>query len=346
MLRGKKRNLSSMFAIAFLALRGMEALSHIRIGTRPSPLALKQAQSVASALQEAHPSIDTEFIILESSSEHHKTLDKATQDKPLAMTNVDFTSVIDNAIMNGDVDIGVHSLKDIPPDHKWYTESLTIACFLPRACPLDVLIGSESVQMLGKGARVGSSSTRRQSQLLSARPDLKLINLRGNVQTRLEHLKDGLVDALVMARAGLDRLGISDSNITFLSAYEMMPGPGQGIVGVICRKDDIHTIQQLQTIDNLDARMAATAERQVLNTVDANLVKPYCGRPPLAAFMEPQDSKWVLKARLLRPDGKAVVAVERQAPRDCNQDDARAIGEDAGIELVLRAGDHFFDESA
>jgi hydroxymethylbilane synthase len=177
------------------------------------------------------------------------------------------------------------------------------------------------------------------------------------VQNRLEHLKDNLVDALVMARAGLDRLGISVSNMTaipllnstmtymaILTANEMLPGPGQGIIGVICRKDDTRTIKLLQSIDDIDARIAATAERQVLNTVDANLVKPYRGRPPLAAFMEPQSKHWLLRARLLRPDGKEVVEVERQAPRDCSEDDARSLGEQAGAELVRHAGDRFFGE--
>jgi len=238
----------------------------IRIAARPSPLALKQAQTVAVALQEAHPSLKTEFVILDSSSEHKASVDKATQDKPLAMSSVDFTGVIDKAIMNGEADIGVHSLKDIPPDHRWCYESLMIASYLPRSCPLDVLIGGTSLQSLPRGARVGSASTRRQSQLLLARSDLQLINLRGNVQTRLRHLQDGIVDALVMARAGLDRLGITlnRNDMTVLSADEMLPGPGQGIVGVICCVDDIKTIELLKSIDDSNARIAAMAERQVL----------------------------------------------------------------------------------
>lgn len=342
----------TLIVVFFLALQSptmttTRALGVIRIATRPSPLALKQAQTVADALQEAHPTLSTEFNVLNSSSEHKATVDRATQDMPLALTpNVDFTGLIDNAIINGEADIGVHSLKGIPPDHKWCTELLTIACYLPRACPLDVLIGGNSIETLPRGARVGSASTRRQSQLLSIRPDLKLVNLRGNVQTRLQHLEDGIVDALVMARAGLYRLGIhSDSAMTVLGAKEIMPGPGQGIVGVVCRNNDLDTVQLLQSLNDENARIAAIAERQVLNTVDANLVKPFPGRPPLAAFMEMrQDETWVLRARLLRPDGMEVLQVERNVSRQCICDDeARALGQDAANELVQRAGKHFME---
>lgn len=267
---------------------------------------------------------------------------------PLAMTSVDFTGVIDEAIKSGQVDVGVHSLKDVPPEHKWCKESLSIAAYLPRACPLDVLIGVKSLESLPRGARVGSASTRRQSQLLSIRPDLQLVNLRGNVQTRLQYLKDGVVDALVMARAGLDRLGIhvEENDMTLLSADEILPGPGQGIVGVVCRKNDVKIMELLQSINDEDACIAATAERQVLNTVDSTIVnKPYEGRPPLAAFMSRQeDSSWVLKTRLLRPDGAKMLDVEQEALRSCSVDDARSLGKDVGSELVRLAGDHFFDK--
>lgn len=117
----------------------------VRVDARPSPLAIQQAETAASALKKAHPSAETQLIRLESSSEYKISIHKASQDKPLAMTDsVDFTSAIDEAIMNGTVDIGVHCVKDIPPDAKWCKDSLTIAAFLPRACPLDVLIGANS----------------------------------------------------------------------------------------------------------------------------------------------------------------------------------------------------------
>jgi hydroxymethylbilane synthase len=321
----------------------------VRVGTRPSPLAIQQAESVASALKKVHPFLETQFIILESSSEHKISINKASQEKPLAMSNVDFTGVIDEAIISRTVDIGVHSLKDIPPDAKWCTDSLTIAAFLPRACPLDVLIGAKSLESLPRKARVGSASTRRQSQLLSIRPDLQLVNLRGNVQTRIQYLHDGIVDAVVMARAGLNRLGvssISDACCCKLSADEMLPGPGQGIVGIVCRKDNNVMLELLQAINDDHACIAATAERQVLSTVDSTIAnKPYKGRPPLAAYMSCNDDlRWILKARLLRPDGTRMIQVEREAPQYVTNDDATILGIEVGNELVRRAGEHYFDE--
>ena len=152
----------------------------------------------------------------------------------------------------------------------------------------------------------------------SIRPDLQLVNLRGNVQTRLEYLKDGgIVDALVMARAGFHRLGISISNAENccnLSAEEMLPGPGQGIVGITCQGNNNVMLELLEVINDEHACIAATAERQVLNTVDSTIAnKPYDGRPPLAAYMScNDDSGWILKARLLRPGGTRMIHVQRE----------------------------------
>lgn len=342
-----------LFALQTSSLSSTLSTTTIRIGTRPSPLARKQAENVANALKEVHPNLDTEFVALGSVSEHKSTKHSATQAKPLAQTNVDFTGVIDDAIIAHKVDIGVHSLKDIPPDDKWFPNKLCIACCLPRACPLDVLVAREKsctcLSSLPPNARVGSASTRRQSQLLHIRPDLQLINLRGNVQTRLEHLKNGLVDALVMARAGLDRLGICQQNYTTLDANEIMPAPGQGIVGVVCRKDNDVMLQMLQSINDEHASLAATAERQVLNTVNANVVnKPYSGRPPLAAFMDytNENKGWILQARLLRPDGTRVLEVKRHVlSHECSLNQARALGEEVGMELVRQAGTDFFNGS-
>lgn len=350
------------FLIFVLSLqRSTLALSSlIRIGTRPSPLAMKQAQSVAGAIQLQFPDIDTESVIIESLSEF-KPATSPIQETTLAQTfNIDFTSVIDTAILEQQVDIGVHSLKDIPPLHKWIGKNyLTIAGFLPRATPVDVLITKgtpneepQSIGTLPPNARVGSASSRRQSQILSMRSDLQLINLRGNVQKRLESLEQGLVDALVMARAGLERMNLIHNNnnnlhITTLSTDCILPAPGQGIVGIVSRKSDEETLRMLDAISDKHASIAAAAELAVLDYVDAHLPnKPFSGRPPLAAFYVFNGKDYVLRARLLRPDGTRVVEVKRRHDQQdgTSEEEARMMGEDVGKEVVERAGIDFFKE--
>jgi hydroxymethylbilane synthase len=310
---------------------------HVRIGTRPSPLARQQAESIAQALHEANPSITTELVLLNSASEI-KSATATTQAKPLAMSYVDFVSTVDNAILDGTVDVGVHSLKDVPPDHRWCSD-LLIACHLPRPCPLDVLIGADSLQSLPQHARVGSASVRRQAQLLAIRPDILPINLRGNVQTRLEALEEEMVDALVMARAGLERLGIELHN-SHCMLNEILPAPAQGTVGAICRRDDTKMMELLATIDNEDAHLAATVERTVLNVVDD--LAPWDGRPPVAVYLEPTTDAWVLRCLLARPDGQRVLRTERRFPRDTTLDDATSLAIEAGEELRDKVGLGFF----
>jgi len=211
------------------------AALHVRIATRPSPLALTQAEAISAALRLADPSVTTELVRISSSGDQSGA---TTQDAPLAKAPPDFVSSVDDAVLQGTADLGVHSMKDLPPSGRWRTASeLLIACHLPRACPLDVLVGGGTLASLPSGARIGSASVRRQAQLLWARPDLEPVNLRGNVQARLAALAvpvsaepnmaakvsqsatdaPGTVaggaerlDALVLARAGLERLGLDD----------------------------------------------------------------------------------------------------------------------------------------
>lgn len=336
--------LASALTSCSLAAVVVTQQQQIRIGTRPSPLARQQAQTVAQVLQEVDSSITTELVLIDSASEIKST--PITQAKPLAMSSTDFCSTVDNAIISRKVDIGVHSLKDVPPNHRWRSD-LRIACHLPRAsCSLDVLIGATSLQSLPANARVGSASVRRQAQLLAIRPDIIPVNLRGNVQTRLQALEEGMVDALVLARAGLERLNIKlQQPYCVLSSEQVLPAPAQGIVGVVCHCDDKEMLKLLGRVDDRDARMAATAERTVLNVVDD--LAPWDGRPPVAAYMEPSanNSSWVLHCLLARPDGQHVLRTERRFPRDASLQEATLFAREAGEELLNKAGLAFFDEN-
>ena len=207
----------------------------IRIGTRPSPLALYQADAFAKRLtkysKEKNINIQLEIVEIDSKSEEKFV--PVRQDEPFAKRNVDFTGTLDNALLNGYIDIGIHSLKDIPPNDRWDHKYLSIACHLPRACPYDVLIQrrgnqreenthTKSLLDLPLNACIGSSSLRRQSQLLALRPDLQFINIRGNVQTRMNALNTLTnnsihIDAIILAQAGLERLGIMGKNSIHMS---------------------------------------------------------------------------------------------------------------------------------
>lgn len=309
---------------------------HVRVGTRPSPLAVAQASAFVDSLRRADSHTTAELVVLDSTAE--ATSPRA--DVPLARANVSFTGVLDAAVADGVCDCAVHSLKDVPPEQRWCGGAQRIAWHSPRhESPLDVLVGAGSLAQLPAGARVGSSSLRRQAQLRALRPDLHLVNIRGNVAARLAALDGGEVDALVLARAGLARLGLDDRCDCVLGADEVLPAAGQGIVGAACRADDDATLALLRSADDGAARVAAAAERAVLGTVDG--LAPWAGRPPVAALMAPAGDGWVLDALVARPDGSSVLRARRQAPAGCGEEEAAALGRAAGEELLRRAGAGF-----
>jgi len=333
------------------------SVTPFRIGTRPSNLALIQAKEVEVALLDAIKSTSTEndrelqtkIVAIDVSGDKKEPI-ASTQDAPLAMTAVDFTGSLDDAVIAGTIDAAVHSTKDLPPANRW-RDGLTIACHIgPRADPCDVLVGSySSFAELPRGARVGSASIRRQAQLLSHRPDVKVVNLRGNVQARLAALENGDVDALVLAAAGLDRLGSGNSHGRRIDmpkyhkvpVENMLPGAAQGIVCVTCRADDNDALSLLHRIDNKEARIAATAERALLDVVDKGLQHKWPGRPPVAAYMSRDDDGWVLRGLLATPNGSKVVRTLRREKTDCSNEHASELGELAGRDLLNEAGTTF-----
>ncbi len=249
-------------------------LSTLTIGTRGSTLARWQAAWVQAQLQAAWPDLQCELRLFQTSGD--KILDKPLPEiggKGL------FTEELENALRSGEIDLAVHSLKDLPIDN---AAGLTLAAIGERDDPRDVLISRQyhTLAHLPRGARVGTSSLRRAAQLLAARPDLKILPLRGNVDTRLRKAMQGEYAAIVLAAAGVLRLGLASHIAEYLSFDVMLPAPGQGAVAVQCRADDVRTIDLLRPIDHAPTRSAVSAERAFLNGLGGG-----CSAP-VAAYAE------------------------------------------------------------
>jgi hydroxymethylbilane synthase len=228
--------------------------SRFTIGSRGSPLALAQARMVAGALEEAHgwDRGSVEIVAVKTSGDR-------IQDRPLAEVGGKalWTKELDIALLAGETHCSVHSMKDVEIERP---DALSIAAMLPRADARDRLIGAESIDALPHGARVGTSSPRRAAQLKRLRPDLELVSIRGNVDTRLAKLAAGEVDATLLAAAGLIRLGRDDVGVP-IEISQMLPAVGQGAIGIECRTDDSTTAALLGAIDHRETHKAVLAER-------------------------------------------------------------------------------------
>jgi hydroxymethylbilane synthase len=297
----------------------------LRLGTRGSPLALAQARQAVARLAAAHPELATpgaiEVVTVRTSG------DRIT-DRPLAEIGGKslFTKEIEEALLDGRIDLAVHSLKDM---ETVLPQGLEIACCLPREDPRDALVaakGARRITDLAPGAVVGTSSVRRKAQLLAARPDLSIVPMRGNVGTRLAKLAAGECAATVLAAAGLIRLGRSDAATVLLDPADMLPAAGQGIIAVETRETDLRVREFLAAIDDEPASRAAAAERAVL----AALGGP-C-RTPIAALATIAGTRMTLEAMVIEPDGSAIWRTAREGPAIY----MRAMGEDAGAELRAR----------
>lgn len=332
----------------------------LRIGTRSSKLALTQARQFQEVIECKH-NIETKLVTIDTSGDKAGVVDKlSTQKLPLAIQGVDFTGALDEALADGIVDVVVHSLKDIPPDNRWRINldepRIKIGAYLgPRENPLDVLVSKEykSIQSLPIAGKVGSASVRRQAQLLACKPDLEIVNIRGNIDARLTALDRGELDGLILAYAGMNRLGmlLDDSCTSYkcnqIPADVLLPGVGQGIIAVTCRTNDATTISLLKEVDNHENRIAATTERSFLDLVDH--LSPWSGRPPVAALMSPPDIEsgnefWHFRGLLATPDGSRILTVNETLHRShCNEAAALNLGRDAATKLIKQAGDHFLD---
>ncbi|HUC02358.1 MAG TPA: hydroxymethylbilane synthase [Methyloceanibacter sp.] len=297
------------------------------IGTRGSPLALWQANHVRALLIAAH-GLGEDAVALEPIT----TSGDRIRDKPLRDFGGKglFTKEIDEALLDKRVDIAVHSMKDLPTE---LPPGTTIAAVLPRGDVRDAFISAkgESLAALPPGAVVGSSSLRRQAQVKRLRPDLQAIDFRGNVETRLKKLDQGIVDATLLALAGLERLGLTRHVTSVLPTDEMLPAVAQGAIGVSCRSDDVKTRDLLQALNDDRTATAVSCERAFLGELDGSC------RTPIAGLAEIADGVLRFRGLVLNPEGTEWHEIEKSgAPED-----AVGIGASSGGELLALAGPNF-----
>lgn len=301
----------------------------VRIGTRGSPLALVQAEIVKAGLIAHHPDLGIagaiEIVVI-------KTTGDQVQDRPLSEIGGKglFTKEIEEALLDGRIDLAVHSMKDVPTA---LNDGLEIACLLKREDPRDVLISTvaTSIATLPRGAVVGTASLRRQAQVKALRPDLVIVPLRGNVGTRLAKIERGEAAATLLALAGLKRLGKAGAAQAILSVEEMLPAVAQGAIGIEIRGDDRATRLLLEPCNDRATQITVAAERACLAELEGSC------RTPIAAFAELQGDELRLRALIALPDGSEV-------HRDDRRGDARepaALGRAAGRHLKALAGPRF-----
>ncbi len=301
----------------------------LRIGTRGSALALAQAHETRDRLMAAHGLSADAFEIVVIKTTGDRVLDRPL--KEIGGKGL-FTREIEDALSAGEIDIAVHSMKDMPTIQP---EGLVIDCYLPREDVRDAFVSPHfaSISELPQGAVVGSSSLRRRAQLAARRPDLELVEFRGNVQTRLKKLGDGVAVATFLAMAGLSRLGMLHVARGAVEADEMLPAVAQGCIGVERRADDARIGAMLAAIANHDSGLRVTAERAFLRRLDGSCQTPIAGLAVL------NGDRLHLRGEILRPDGSEVIAGERIGPAA----DGAAMGTDLANELRTRAPADFFD---
>ena len=296
------------------------------IGTRGSPLALWQAEHVRARLVAAHGGdLEAALSVITTSGDRIK-------DRPLREFGGKglFTKEIDEALLEGRIDMAVHSMKDLETE---LPTGIAIAAVLKRADPRDAFIShaAPSLAALPPGAVVGTSSLRRQAQVKRARPDLRVVDLRGNVETRLAKLNEGRADATLLAKAGLDRLGLASQATAILSTEEMLPAVAQGAIGVVARTDEDATRALLGTLNDPPSATAIACERTFLAHLDGSC------RTPIAGLAEIANGAIRFRGLILTPDGSEWHFVEMDGPAE----DADRIGGEAGDALLARAGRDF-----
>jgi hydroxymethylbilane synthase len=284
-------------------------LKALRIGTRGSALALWQARSIARALLETS-GVEPEIVIIKTSGDKFQQ----TSFSQIGTKGI-FIKELEDALLDARIDLAVHSMKDVPTE---MPEGLTIAAIGKREDVRDALLSSNgaTLESLPQGARVGTSSLRRQSQLLYARRDLRLLELRGNVDTRIEKLKRGDYDAIVLAKAGLDRLGLSGNISQVLPHDVSLPAAGQGAIGIEARTGDAETLRFLAVLEDAETRSAVTAERSALAGLGGGC------QVPIGAWGRVENGKLALDVVVLSPDGR-----QRMWEKDSGSpEEAEAIG--------------------
>ncbi|ESY54504.1 MULTISPECIES: hydroxymethylbilane synthase [unclassified Mesorhizobium] len=301
----------------------------LKIGTRGSPLALAQAHETQARLMEAHgmPAEAFEVVVISTSGDR-------IQDRPLSEAGGKglFTKEIEEALLAGTIDIAVHSSKDMPtvlPD------GLELSAFLPREDARDAFIGKavERIVDLPQGAKVGSSSLRRQALIRRMRPDLDVVMFRGNVQTRLRKLEEGVAEGTILAYAGLKRLGLGHVVTDLMPLDAFPPAPGQGAIGIETRIGDSEVEKMLVAIHDVPTGQALACERAFLAALDGSC------RTPIAGYATISGGRLVFAGLIISPDGTQSHEVKAEGLAL----DAADIGTDAARMVRVKAGETFFD---
>lgn len=297
----------------------------LRIGTRGSALARTQTGLVADALLAA-TGVRAEVVVVRTLGDDHPG-SLARMPQPGV-----FVSALRDALVAGEVDVAVHSMKDLPSAP---VEGIALAAVLPREDPRDALVaaGGGGIADLRRGAQVGTGSPRRAARLRALRPDLAAVDIRGNVDSRLARVSGGELDAVILAVAGLMRLGRADAITAVIEPDHMLPAPAQGALAVECRSDDEVTLRLMRHLDHVPSRLSAVAERAVLAAVGASCASA------IGALANLEGSTLTLRADASGTDGEHVE--ERSDGDVVDEHDALRIGSDAGARLLAAGADRF-----
>jgi len=292
----------------------------IKIATRQSPLALWQAEYVAERLQQAHPGIKTALVKMVTKGD--KFLDA-----PLAKIGGKglFVKELEQGMLEGTADIAVHSMKDVPVE---FPEGLHLAVILPRDDPYDAFVSNKykSIEELPVGAKIGTSSLRRQCQFAERQPHVQILSLRGNVNTRLSKLDAGEYDAIILAAAGLKRLGLTHRITQLLDSSLSLPAIGQGSVGIECRIDDVEINQLLAPLQDVESTIRLSAERAMNARLNGGC------QVPIAGFAELQGEQLFMRGLVGKPDGSIIYRAEKTGPIE----EAESIGRAVADELLAK----------
>ena len=301
----------------------------LRIGTRGSPLALAQAYETRKRLAEALNASEDSFEIVVISTSGDRILDRPLKEvggKGL------FTKEIEQEMLDGKIDIAVHSMKDMPVEQP---DGLTLGCYLPREDVRDAFVSSDfkNVSDLPSGSKVGTSSLRRKAQLKFSRPDLEVVEFRGNVQTRLKKLKDGVASCTFLAMAGLNRLGLGDVAQSAINPNEMLPAIAQGAIGIEWREEDKQITDILKKIHHKETGQRLNAERAFLAELDGSC------QTPIAGLATIEGSSLKFTGQVLRTDGSESIS----ETASCDIEDGSELGREMAQKILVQAGPKFFD---
>lgn len=276
----------------------------LRIGTRGSALAIAQSEWIKDKIEGQYPDISIDLVRI-------RTKGDKIIDSPLAKMGGKglFVKEIEDALLRKDVDLAVHSIKDVPAE---LPDGLCLPVFPEREDPRDAFISRfhTSIYDLPDGASIGTGSLRRSSQLLNIKPGLKIVSLRGNVDTRLKRLESGDMEAIILAAAGLNRLGLSDRTTQFLSTDIFLPAIGQGALGIELRKDDERTLEILSFLNHRPTELAIRAERAFLKRLEGGC------QVPIAGFGMIKDTDIILKGMVAELDGSRIIRDEVKGPEN------------------------------